>query len=248
MMTHATAVRTAQEVIVAAALLLSVGIGAEPVHAQARDSRSGYTGFFAAGVSRIATGELDDRLAASGYPVFGSRPLALNIGAYRLWRSGVMLGGEWHYLDVGDAEHQGRVVGLGAGYATLALGYAVELSPRVRLYPRLGLGLGGMGLWSEEEGDVGSGTNDFEGWLANPNTDPDYATLSQGSMVVDVGAGAEVVLSRRGSGALVGLRLGYLATPFDQGWTRDGRSVSGGPDATVAGPYVRMVIGWRRER
>jgi hypothetical protein len=247
-MMHDKSPRNTRPLAVAWFLILSVVMGAEPSHAQARESRIGYTAFFAAGVSRIATGELDDRLSASGYPVFGSKPLALNVGAYRLWHSRWMLGAEWHYLNVGDAEHQGRVVGLGAGYATLGLAYAVELSPRVRLYPRVGLGLGGMGLWSEEEGDAGSGADDFDGWLANPNTDPDYATLSQGSMVVDFGVGAEVVLSRRGNGPLVGLRLGYLATPFDQGWTRDGRSVSGAPDATVAGPYVRMVIGWRRER
>lgn len=242
------AARTARRLVAAWFLILSVGIGAEPSGAQARASPRGYTGFFAAGVSRIATGELDDRLSASGYPVFGSRPLALNVGAYHLWRSGWMLGAEWHYLDVGDAEHQGRVVGLGAGYATVGLGYAMELSPRARFYPRLGLGVGGMGLWSEEEGDVGSGGDDFAGWLANPNTDPDYATLSQGSMVVDFGAGAEIALSRRGAGPLVGVRLGYLVTPFDQGWTRDGRSVSGAPEATVAGPYVRVIIGWRKER
>jgi hypothetical protein len=236
------------------ALLLTFGaatgitIAAEPAHTQARP-RAGYAGFVAAGVSAVATGELDDRLAASGHPTFGSRPVALNVGAYRLFRSGVMLGAEWHYLNVGDGEHQGRAVGLGAGYATLGLGYAVALSPRVRFYPRLGLGVGGMGLWSEVERDVGSGANDFAGWLANPTTDPDYATLSQASMVVDLGAGVELLLRGRGGGGpLLGLRSGYVVTPFDQGWTQDGRSVSGAPDATVAGPYVRAVIGWRLER
>jgi hypothetical protein len=67
-------------------------------------------------------------------------------------------------------------------------------------------------------------------------------------MAVDLGGGAELLLGTRGSGPPVGLRFGYIATPFDMGWTRDGRSLRGAPHATVAGPYVRLLIGWRRER
>ncbi len=230
-------------------LTLGVGIEAERAEAQGRESRSGYTGFFAAGVSGISTGELNNRLAASGHPTFATTGRAFNIGAYRLLRSGLMLGGEWHYITLGDQEHEGRAVGLGAGYATLGIGYAVRLSPRVRFYPRLGLGVGGMGLWTEDENDGETHAVDFDGWLANPNGDPDQSTLSQGSMAVDLGAGAELLLGRRGAnGPLLGLRVGYLATPFDRGWTLDGRSVSGAPAATVAGPYARVVIGWRREQ
>jgi hypothetical protein len=207
--------------------------------------RAGYTGFFATGLSEIATTGLNDRLAATGHPTFGSRPIAINLGAYRLLRSGVMLGGEWHFLDVGHDEHQGREVGLGAGYATLGIAYAFSPTQRVRVYPRLGLGIGGMGLWSEERDS--SVAVDLDSWLADPRADPEFTTLSQGSMVVDLGGGAELLLRRNG-GPLVGARLGYVATPFDQGWTRDGRPVTGAPSATVAGPYVRIVMGWRRER
>ena len=68
------------------------------------------------GVSGIETGELGDRLAARGFPTFGGSPAAVDLGAYRLLSSGVMLGGEWHGLILGEEEHQGREVGIGGGY------------------------------------------------------------------------------------------------------------------------------------
>jgi len=243
-----TTVCAAWRVAVAGILPVVIGIGAEPARAQAQASRGGYTGFFAAGISGVSTAELDDRLSARGYPAFGARPRGVALGAYRLLRSGVMLGGEWHVLSLGEEQHGGRDVWLGGGYATLGVGYAFELSRRVRVYPRLGVGVGGMGLWIENENTGAGGGVEFDEALAAPRADPEHSTLSQGSMAVDLRAGAEVLLRRRGGGPLVGLRVGYVATPFDQGWTRDGHSLSGAPEATVAGPYVRLALGWRRER
>jgi hypothetical protein len=229
--------RTASVAIVA----LVIAMLAEP--AMAQKSRDRYTGFFAAGMSRVSTAELNDRLAATGYPTFGSSPRGIALGAYMRLKSGLMLGGELHNLVVGEKDHAGGDVGLAGGYATLGVGYALELSPRTRVYPRLGLGVGGMGLWREDDSAV---PVDFDSAFASPSTGRENTTLSQGSMVVDLGAGAELLLSRRGGGPLLGVRLGYVATPFDQGWTRDGIALSGAPRATVAGPYVRLVAGWRR--
>ena len=205
--------------------------------------------FVAAGVSGIATGELDDRLAARGYPAFGRTAAAVGLGGYRTLASGVMLGFEWHALIMGAEAHQGRTVGLGGGYATLGAAYAVELSPRTRVYPRLGIGAGGIGLWMQrEEAD----TVGFDEVLADPGPLParDRETvLSRDGVVVDLGAGAE--FRPRGSGGpLVGLRLGYLAAAFGSAsdWQLYERTASDGPSARIAGPYLRVVVGgaWRR--
>lgn len=226
------------------ASLLALG-SAAALGAQA--PRAGYSAFVGAGASSIRAGALNDQLAAGGYPTFGSGGPAVSLAAYRLMRSGIMLGGEWHFISVGDGEHQGRDVGLGAGYGTLGLAYAFQPVSRIRLYPRLGAGVGGMGLWRETA--VPGPAVGFDDWLAAPDSDPEYATLSQASMVVDLGAGAELAVRRDGlGGPVVGFRLGYLLAPFDQGWTSDGRDITGAPEATVAGPYVRVMLGWRRER
>jgi hypothetical protein len=206
--------------------------------------------YVAAGVSRLSTGALDDRLAARGYPTFGRGAFALSLGGYRILPRGVTLGAEWHGVIQGDEAHAGRTVGLGGGYATVGVGYAAQLSPRVRLHPRLGVGVGGLGLWTEPEEGAAVG---FDEVLADPDRyagapgERDRETvLSHAGLAVDLGAGAELLARRRGRGPLVGVRLGYLAMPFAPEWRLGDRRVSGGPSATLAGPYVRVMVGTGR--
>jgi hypothetical protein len=66
--------------------------------------------------------------------------------------------------------------------------------------------------------------------------------------VVDVGAGAELMSGGRGRGPLLGVRLGYLAMPFRTNWRLGERPVAGGPAATLAGPYARVVVGTGRRQ
>lgn len=232
--------------------VLALGVGvADAAEAQGKFLLGPGAEFVGAGASRLATGGLDTRLAARGYPTFGRTAFALSLGGYRILRGGWALGAEWHGVIQGNEAHAGRTVGFGGGYGTIGVGYAVQVSPRTRVYPRLGLGVGGLGLWIEPpEQAVG-----FDEVLANPDPppaapgNPDQQTvLSHTSMVVDMGAGAERLLGGRGRGPLVGVRLGYLAMPFRTNWRLAERPVSGGPAATLAGPYVRVVIGTGRRR
>lgn len=226
------------------ALAFCVG-GAESAEAQGILGPGG--AYLGAGLSGIATGELEDRLAARGYPTFGRTAGAVSLGAYRVLSSGVMLGGEWHGLIMGEEAHEGRDVGLGGGYATIGVGYAVELSPRARVYPRLGLGAGGLALWFESEAD----TVGFDEVLADPRPLPGrQPVLSHDGVVVDLGAGAEILPGGRGRGPLIGLRLGYLGAWFgsSSNWQLYEYTASGGPSATIAGPYVRVVVGVGRRR
>lgn len=222
------------------ALALSVAVTAS-AEAQAELLGPG-AGFIAVGSSGIATGELDDWLAARGYPAFGSTAVVIGLGGYRILPGGVMLGAEFNGLIIGEEAHEGGELGLGGGYATLGVGYMVEVSPRARVYPRLGVGVGGMGLWVDRQDSV-----DFEEVLEEPTPERE-TVLNRAGMVVDLGAGAEF-LPRGAGGLLIGLRAGYLAAPFDPDWvTSYGRPVRGGPEASIAGPYLRLTVGlaWRR--
>ncbi|HEX2219348.1 MAG TPA: outer membrane beta-barrel protein [Gemmatimonadales bacterium] len=236
-----------RRVTVAGLLALALGaVGAEAAVGQASLLGPG-AGFIGGGISGIETGGLDDRLAARGYPTFGRTAGAVSLGAYRVLSSGVMLGGEWHGLIIGEEVHQGRDVGLGGGYATLGVGYAVELSPRLRVYPRLGLGAGGLALWIENEAD----TVGFDEVLADPRPLPGrQPVLSRDGVVADLGAGAELLPGGRGRGPLIGLRVGYLVAGFGSAtnWQLYEYTASDGPSATIAGPYVRVVVGvgWGR--
>ena len=202
--------------------------------------------FIAGGVAGTATGPLNDRLAQNGYPTFDRTSPSFGIGGYRILSSGVMLSAELTGLFRGEKKYQNRDVGSFGGYATLGLGYAIVLSPRVRLYPRVGLGAGGLTLWIENADD----SVDFDDVLENPSPSADLREplLSRDGGVVDIGAGVEFLGSKRGSGPLVGVRFGYLAAPFNDSWTSYERKALDGPDASISGLYVRVVLGgaWRR--
>ena len=201
--------------------------------------------YFGAGVSGVRTGDLDERLTARGYPDFGSSGRAFSLGAHMILPGGVTLGAEWTGFDVGDGEQEGRDVGLGGGYGTLGFGYVIELSPQFRIYPRVGLGGGGIGLWIEtDSSDIG-----FDEVLADPEPSPDplrEPVLSTGSAVVDLGAGAEFLPGGWGRGLMVGLRLGYVAAPFASDWRIHEREVTGGPGTSIGGPYIRATVGIAR--
>lgn len=208
-------------------------------------------GFISLGVSNVSTGELDDELTAYGYPTFGQRAIRPSIGAYWDLPGAVLLGGEWHGIMLSEEPHAGGEVGLGGGYVTLGVGHAIDLSPRARIYPRLGLGFGGLGLWIEPDEDDGKGPPvGFDDALEDPSpgADRDFV-MSRTHGAVDLGAGAEVMLGTR-RGLLVGIRAGYLAAPFQSDWELplEDRPVTGGPSATVAGPYVQVVVGGGRRR
>ncbi|HEX5869055.1 MAG TPA: outer membrane beta-barrel protein, partial [Longimicrobium sp.] len=200
------------------------GAGAASAEAQA-DLLGPGAGFIAVGASGIATGELDDFLAERGYPTFGGTAVSVGFGGYRILQSGVMLGGEFNGLVIGEETHQGREVGLGGGSLTLGVGYAVDLSPRLRVYPRLGLGVGGMGQWIDRQDTV-----DFEEVLAGEASAPDRENvLSRDGPVVDLGAGAEFLPHGR-RGPLIGVRAGYLAASFGSEWDAYEHAVIGGPE------------------
>jgi hypothetical protein len=222
---------------------------AQRAHAQAALLGPG-AAYIGGGISGIATSDLDDRLEAGGYPTFGKSATTLGIGAYRLLSNRVMLGFEGTGLIIGEEGYPGGEVGIGGGYATLGLGYAIQLSPRARVFPRIGFGAGGMGVWFDSEED----TVAFDDVLANPAPAPDTEepVLSIDGIVIDAGGGVEFTPMRRGSGLLIGLRFGYLFAPFDTNWDfirgRNSSDVTGGPEASISGLYLRVVVGgaWRR--
>jgi hypothetical protein len=162
---------------------------------------------------------------------------------------GLLLGSEWTGLIKGSQEHNGRTVWLGGGYGTLGAAYAIAVSPRVRVYPRIGLGAGGLGLTFESIED----TVAFDDVLADPDAEAGLTrgfqpTLTRSHAVIDIGGAAEFLPSRSGRGALMGVRIGYVIAPATSDWELNHRPVSNGPGATIGGPYIRFTLGvgaWR---
>jgi hypothetical protein len=193
-------------------------------------------GFFSAGGARVETAELDDELTAAGYPTFGRQMITVGGGGYGVHGSGILIGGEGHGVFTGDAAHEGRSVSLSGGFGLFNVGYMAPLTGRVRAYPLLGFGGGGTNL------RIGSAPTDepFRAFLDDPNR---QTSLTRASLLVSVGGGLEFRSSRSAGGVLVGVRAGYMFAPVSSAWRLDGNVVGSAPDASLAGPFVRVIVG-----
>jgi hypothetical protein len=196
----------------------------------------GAAGFFGAGGARIDAAALDDELTATGYPTFGRQVLTIGGGGYGVHGSGILVGGEGYGVLTGDVPHQGRSVSLTGGFGLFNVGYMAPLTGRLRAYPLLGFGGGGTGL------RIGAGptSEPFRAFLLNPDR---QTHLSRVSLLATVGGGIEFRSSRSSRGVLVGVRAGYMFAPVSSSWRLDGNVVGAAPDASLAGPFVRVLVG-----
>jgi hypothetical protein len=237
---HATRIRFAL-LLIAVWGLTALG----PISVQAQDGEAsappspeaGGGGFFALGVNATNLSPLNDRLRQAGYPTFPSELVAIGGGGYGVVADRLMIGGEGYGLIAPSRGYQGRDVSVGGGYGLFTLGYRFRPADGVRVYPLVGVGGGGLSL------DIGStGGEQFGDVLENPNRS---ATLEKGSVLVSLGAGAayRFQTGTEHGGVQVGLRAGYLLAPYDTDWVLDENQLSGGPDATFSGPFVRLLVG-----
>lgn len=202
-----------------------------------RTEEGGGGGFFAIGVNSVELGPLNGRLSDAGYPTFPTELFAIGGGGYGVVAGKLLLGGEGYGLIAPSRGFQGREVTAGGGYGLFTIGYRFQPSDPFVVYPQVGIGGGGLSL------EIGSaGTDSFDDVLDNPNR---QASLEKGSLLVSLGAGAEYRFSKSGEpgGFQVGLRAGYLLSPYSSDWTLSEDRLAGGPDASFTGPYVRLTIG-----
>jgi hypothetical protein len=195
-------------------------------------------GFFAIGTQFTDLAPLNDRLAGAGYPTFASEMVSLGGGGYGVVADRLMLGGEGHGLITADGTFQGRTVSVGGGYGLFNLGYLFRPTPKLRVYPQVGVGGGGLQLEIGSAGDA----DQFDDILQNPSRS---ATVGQASFLVSLGGGLEYRFGDPGKegGVQLGLRAGYVISALNSDWQLDEESLGGGPDATMQGPFVRLTIG-----
>ena len=195
-------------------------------------------GFFSIGTQFTDLGSLNNRLAEAGYPTFTSEMLSLGGGGYGVVANRLLLGGEGHALTTTDGTFQGRTVSVGGGYGLFTLGYLFRPTSNLRAFPLAGVGGGGLQLEIESTGDP----NNFDEILNNPNRS---ATVGRASLLVSLGGGIEYQFGPPGKsgGVRLGLRAGYVISALNSDWQLDENSLSGGPDATMQGPFIRLTIG-----
>jgi hypothetical protein len=201
-------------------------------------------GYFMVGKSFLDMDELNTRLKENGYATFSDSPVSLGAGGHGIVRDRFVIGGEGHALlsrteesTIGGVDYGSR---LSAGYGFFDVGVLAMRAGGLDVYPMLGLGGGGVSL-DIRQSRIGS----FEDLLEDPDRS---ATLSTWSFLINLGLGIDYLAvlgeGRNGEGGIViGLRSGYIFSPFNGDWDFKGETLPGGPEPGLNGAYIRLTIG-----
>ncbi len=231
----ATRIRRAAATVAAALLML-----VQPALGQAQetDAPSG-EGFFSIGVQHADIEDLNHQLDGMGYPTFDRTMLAIGGGGYTVRDGGLMLGGEGYGLLTGENSVQSRSVSLGGGHGFFTIGYLRKLSPTLEVYPMIGLGGGGMRMAIGPQ----AAPDSFDDVLEDPDR---QVAMHRGGLLLSLGGGVTHRFGDEPGGLTLGVRAGYVLEPYSVAWRMDGNVVSDGPDAAMAGPFLRVTLGHRK--
>ena len=238
---HTSAPRASRFAIVAlvASLVAPSALLAQRNH---RPALRTHLGGFDIGVHALQLSQFNAALPASYSKV---KDTALMIGGHgmTLMRRGI-IGGEGMALISARSNTAGNTYAtrLTGGYGMIDVGYAAVRKRKLLVYPLLGVGGGAMQFAITPN----AGTT-FSDVVNNPAR---MSTLTTTSMTIALRGGVTYMLrSRRPNGGMaLGVRGGYVFTPFRSDW-RNGETstVSGGPALSTKGPEISISIGgWRR--
>jgi hypothetical protein len=184
-------------------------------------------------LERNNAGEFDDlntTIGGSAYMIFGRRLLVGGEGA-----------GFWQSTSGPDA--RAKIQG---GYGFLDIGFVPVYTENFLVYPMLGIGGGGASLKFRSR--TGS---DF---LFGDETLYEYEEPGFGTFAMNFSVGAEYRVklfeSRTSMGGLsLSMRTGYIWLPVEASWEVYDFEIFGAPEATFAGPYAKLGIGfWTSDR
>lgn len=205
--------------------------------------------YFQFGAGQMDTGELNTILGKAGYSVVTRSPLndmsnsyiSFGLGTHGVI-NGVLIGWELNGLTSRETTNAASTyrVTLGGGYGFVNVGYLAYSMEGLDIYPMLGIGGGGVHLRMASRR-----TLSFPQVVASPDQAVD---LNTGGFLLNPSLGLDYMLSlsgdeKRENGVILGLRLGYVLSPLTGAWKMDQTDVVGGPQASVAGPYVRLTVG-----
>jgi hypothetical protein len=212
-------------------VLVIVAAWSLPAHGEENEGPHVELGFsLLGGVGRRDLGDLNAQLERAGYRRFGETFTSIGIGV-EAYLGRVVLGTELRFDSTPDAVSLDgtRNASLGAESIQLGGGYVVYRSRRLSVFPWLG---------------VGYASNEV---IAPPPVvqgDDDHVSESSLLVMPAVGFDTLLVPSRLGgsTGLFLGLRLGYAFVAPLHDW---GGSALVTPDLAMAGPSLRIVLGYR---
>jgi hypothetical protein len=202
---------------------------------------SGGVGYSMFGRGTIGIGGLNTKLESKGYSRMSESFFSVGGGGHGIVNNRMIIGGEGHTL-LGDAATSGNYKNsITISYIFFDLGYIVYSLKELRLYPLLGVGVGGMNLKITEEVKSLS----IDDALDNPQRGIE---LSTGGFLLNFALGIDYLLifgqdETTKAGMILGIRAGYTFAPSKGSWSMDEIEVSGAPEIGITGPYIRFTLG-----
>jgi len=200
-------------------------------------------GYFMPGASILDLDNLNAKLQSTGYPSFSDNLFSLGGGGHSIINR-FIIGGEGHGLMTSDKDftlaNRNYKNKLDAGYGFFNLGYQIIANGGFSLYPLIGIGGGHLKLKITERASPS-----FDDVLANPNRS---AELSTGGLLLHASLGFDHLVGMRRDGGrqggfMLGLRAGYIFAPLKDDWRLNASEIAGGPELSVTGSFVRLMIG-----
>ncbi len=201
---------------------------------------NGGMGYFMTGVGINDIGNLNSVLKDHAYWDMSDMFYSIGGGGHAIIKR-FIIGGEGHNI-IGDAVTSGNTkTSLWGGYGMANVGYLAFATKRLRLYPLVGFGGGGLIFKIVDT----QGSPSFQELLDNPTRSVEMST---GCLLVSVSFGLDYLIvqeeTERGVGGMIlGFRAGYNFALSKGEWEFDDVEVSNGPEIGFTGPYVRLMIG-----
>jgi hypothetical protein len=225
-------------VIVAVLLSAAVSQGQEEAAEMKEEGGMGYSIF---GNSMIDVENLNAKLESNGYTKLSESYFCVGGGGHSIINKRWIIGGEAYSLlgdDVTGANFKASTI-IFQGFASV--GYIVFAKKGFSVYPLIGLGGGSMTLtFSEKEA-----TYSFDDVLIDPRRG---TTLTAGGFLINLALGVDYYLkmgeNKEGHGGfLFGVRAGYTLAPSKAGWGMFDNELTGAPEISMTGPFVRIIFG-----
>ena len=202
---------------------------------------TGAMGYSIFGNSMIDIDNLNARLESNGYTKLSESYFCVGGGGHSIINKRWIIGGEAYSLlgeDITSAGFKGSTYTF-QGFANI--GYIILAKKGISVYPLLGLGGGAMTLTLSEKAAAYS----FDDVLTDPRRG---TTLTAGGFLINLALGMDYYLklgenAEGNGGFLFGVRAGYILAPSKSGWAMFDNELSGAPEISMTGPFVRIIFG-----
>lgn len=207
-------------------------------------------GYFIIGVNKLGINTINDHLKKNDYATFSPYFFSMGGGGH-VGTPSLLIGGEG-YSFFAHSEDQ-NIAGLykttlDAGYGFFNIGRVAYLNERLKVCPFLGLGGGRISLKIVENESPSS----FQEVLNQPERCTEF---SLGGFLIDLSLRMEFLFRIFNTSINedktanvgyypIGIRIGYIFSPFDDNWEVNGIEIPVGPVIGMLGPYVRISFGF----